>query len=254
MMDNNLEQTIITNHLLSDRVKYIAYIRKSKKDHSSSLGLDAQKAEIERFVESHGGVLIKTFIEIESGTSGKLIKRVKIWEAIEECKLNGAILIVAKLDRLARDVEFTSKLMNTGVQFVACDIPMANAFTIHVMAAVAEQEAKRISERTKAALEERRKKGLPMGANAHKNPKSSFGPEARERSREALFNKKINNENSRRGMAYAYKLYEGGMPLRDIAEMMNEEGFKSPTNKRIHNGTVARWIKNYFLLRATSPL
>jgi DNA invertase Pin-like site-specific DNA recombinase len=229
-----------------DKIKYIGYIRKSKKDLSSTLGLEAQQTEIARYVGGHDGQLINTFVEIESGTSSKLVKRTIIWEALDACKQEGATLIVAKLDRLARDVEFTSRLMNLGVKFVACDIPQANEFTIHVMAAVAEQEAKRISERTKEALARKKANGANLGWRAHKTRKGCpFDKEAREKAAETNKNKSLNNPRNKRAVAYAHNLYKQGETYNHIAYLMNREGFKSPHGNRISATTVMRWVGNY---------
>lgn len=227
-----------------EQQKFIAYLRRSKKEQTSSLGLDAQKVEVDKYLANNNGVLINTYVEIESGTSKKLNKRTVIWQAIDDCKENGAILIIAKLDRLARDVEFTSKLMNSGIKFIACDIPGANEFTIHVMAAVAEQEAKRISERTKAALAERKRRGLKLGFHAHKTRSGCpFDDDARKRSIETRMKMRKDNPNNKRAVAFVKSLYEKGFKPKKIVEMMNESNFRSPRNKAITYTQVCRWIK-----------
>ena len=130
--------------------KLIAYYRVStKKQGESGLGLDGQIAAVEAYRLSIGGELVREFREIETG---KIAERPELQKAILLAKRLKATLIVAKLDRLARNVEFTANLMNSGVEFVACDNPHANRLTIHILAAVAEDEARRISERTSAAL------------------------------------------------------------------------------------------------------
>jgi DNA invertase Pin-like site-specific DNA recombinase len=95
--------------------------------------------------------------------SGKRKDRPKLAEALKLCRLHGATLIIAKLDRLARNVAFTSNLMESGVDFQAVDFPQANRLTIHILAAVAEHEAKVISERTKAALAAAKRRGVQFG-------------------------------------------------------------------------------------------
>jgi DNA invertase Pin-like site-specific DNA recombinase len=225
-----------------EKKKYVAYIRRSKKEQISTLGLEAQMAEVERYVYQNNGELIETFTEIESGTSSKLFKRIVIWKAIAACKANDAVLIIAKLDRLARDVEFTSRLLNTGVKFIACDIPVANEFTIHVMAAVAEQEAKRISERTRAALAAKKARGEKLGFHTHIS-NVPLSPYARQKALEAIKEKKANNHNNRIARNYAYKLQQEGSSLKLIANIMNCEGFLSPKGKSINAVTVHRWIE-----------
>lgn len=226
--------------------KYVAYLRRSKKEQQSTLGLDAQQAEVARYVGAQNGQIIRTFVEIESGTSRKLGKRVVLWQAIDECKKENATLIIAKLDRLARDVEFTSKLMNAGVKFVACDIPQANEFTIHVMAAVAEQEAKRISERTKMALAQKKAKGAILGWAAHKTRFGCpFDDNARKKAGETNRAKSLTNPNNTRARGYAASLKKRGKTLNEIASIMNSEGFKSPYGNSVTATTVMRWIESY---------
>lgn len=224
--------------------KFIAYIRRSKKEQDSTLGLEAQRREIDRHIESVNGELINAYIEIESGTNKKLEKRTVILEAIQQCSEQNATLIIAKLDRLARDVEFTSRLMNSGIRFVACDIPGANQFTIHVMAALAEQEAKRISERTKQALAVIKQRGGLLGWRAHKvKNQNPFDDKSREKAAEAIKKKAMNNPNNMRARNYAKSLKEQGFTLQKIADELNNQGFRSPENKLINITTVSRWIK-----------
>ena len=225
--------------------KFIAYLRRSKKEQSSTLGLAAQEDDVKKYVDSKKGTLINMFIEIESGTSKRLGKRTIIWDAIEACKAHGATLVIAKLDRLARDVEFTSRLMNSGVKFIACDIPVANEFTIHVMAAVAEQEAKRIAERTKAALKHKRASGYKLGWNTHKDKTSKLTDEHRKRGGEVIRQRSLVNPNNLRAKGYAEMLRSQGLTYKKIAEVMNGEGFASPNNTKVTINTVARWLKVY---------
>jgi DNA invertase Pin-like site-specific DNA recombinase len=114
----------------------------------SGLGLEAQRQAVAEHVNGHGA-LLGEYVEVESG---KRNDRPELAKALAHAKATGAMLIIAKLDRLARNVAFISALMESGVDFVAADMPMANRLTVHVLAAVAEHEAKMISERTKAGL------------------------------------------------------------------------------------------------------
>ena len=133
--------------------KLIPYYRVStKKQGESGLGLDGQEAAVAAFQLAFGGEVLKSYQEVETG---KIAERPELQKAIAHAKRSKATLVVAKLDRLARNVEFTAKLMNSGVEFVACDNPHANRLTIHILAAVAEDEAKRISERTSGRPEPR---------------------------------------------------------------------------------------------------
>lgn len=130
--------------------QFVAYYRVSTaKQGASGLGLDAQRQAVEEYVARRGGELIGAFREVESG---KRQNRPELLRAMERCRLTGATLVIAKLDRLSRNVHFLSGLMEQKVPFVACDMPDANNLTVHIMAAVAQQEREAISARTKAAL------------------------------------------------------------------------------------------------------
>jgi Resolvase, N terminal domain len=131
--------------------KLIPYYRVStKKQGDSGLGLEGQEAAVAAFQLAYGGEVLKAYQEVETG---KIADRPELQKAIAHAKRSKATLVVAKLDRLARNVAFTANLMDSGVEFVACDNPVASRLTIHILAAVAEDEAKRISERTSAALQ-----------------------------------------------------------------------------------------------------
>lgn len=141
---------------------FIAYYRVSTdKQGASGLGLEAQQEAVERHVRAAGGRILDVFREIESG---KKNDRPQIAAAIVACRARRATLIIAKLDRLARNVAFVSNLMESGIEFVACDNPHANRLTIHILAAVAEHEREMISARTRAALQAARARGVRLGS------------------------------------------------------------------------------------------
>lgn len=145
--------------------KFVAYFRVStQKQGVNGLGMDAQKETVRQFLSS-GGALVGEFVEVETGKgSNALAKRPQLAAALAVCKKTGAKLLIAKLDRLARNVHFVSGLMESKVRFVACDMPEANDLTIHVMAAFAEHEAKRISQRTKEGLAAAKARGVVLGS------------------------------------------------------------------------------------------
>ena len=131
--------------------RYIAYFRVSTdKQGYSGLGLDAQRAAVQAYLTQGAWALQAEFTEVESG---RRADRPVLARALAACRGQGAILVIAKLDRLARNVAFISNLMDSGVEFVAVDFPQANRLTLHILAAVAEHERDMISARTKAALE-----------------------------------------------------------------------------------------------------
>lgn len=141
---------------------YIAYFRVSTaRQGESGLGLDAQRATVEAFVRQHGGEIVGQHVEVESGRRSD---RPELAKALAAAKRAKATLLIAKLDRLARNVLVVATLMESDVDFVACDQPYANRLTLHILAAVAEDEARRISERTKAALAAAKARGQQLGS------------------------------------------------------------------------------------------
>jgi DNA invertase Pin-like site-specific DNA recombinase len=143
--------------------KYIAYYRVSTaKQGRSGLGLDAQRKAVSDFLCGNAGDLIGEFVEVESG---KLDRRPQLEAALARCDLTGATLVVAKVDRLSRNVAFLATLQESGTSFVAADLPTANELTIHILAAVAQAERKAISSRTKEALAAAKARGVKLGGN-----------------------------------------------------------------------------------------
>ena len=139
----------------------VAYYRVSTQQQKrSGLGLLAQQDAVRKYVEANPGELVAELIEIESGRNSA---RPKLAEALRLCRVYDAKLMIARLDRLARNVALIAKLMEARVDFVAADFPLANRFTIHILAAVAEYEAKLISERTKAAMAAAKARGRKFG-------------------------------------------------------------------------------------------
>lgn len=151
--------------------KIISYIRVStQKQGQSGLGLEAQQVAVQGYVQATGAVLVGEFVEIESGRKTDKA-RPQLKAALDACKKEKAVLVVAKLDRLARNVHFISGLMEAKVDFIALDLPEANPLTLHVMAAFAEHEAKRISQRTKDALAVAKSRGVKLGVAGPNNLK-----------------------------------------------------------------------------------
>lgn len=161
--------------------RFIAYYRVStQKQGASGLGLEAQKEAVSRFLNGGAWGLVDEFVEIETGKGADaLAKRPQLKAALAACRKEGATLVIAKLDRLARNVHFVSGLMESKVKFVACDMPEANELTIHIMAAFAEHEAKRISQRTKDALAVAKSRGVVLGRAGAANLRPNV--EARQR-------------------------------------------------------------------------
>ena len=141
--------------------KFIAYLRVSTdKQGHSGLGIEAQRKAVTDYLDGGNWQLLAEHVEVESG---KRSDRPQLLSALAHAKATGATIVIAKLDRLARNVAFISNLMESGVEFVAADMPMANRLTVHVLAAVAEHEREMISQRTKAALAAAKARGTKLG-------------------------------------------------------------------------------------------
>ncbi len=125
---------------------------------------------MQEFLRSTGGTLSKEFVEIQSGKNDA---RPKLAEALKLCRLTRQTLLIAKLDRLSRNVAFLATLQEAGTKFVAADNPQATELVVHVLAAVAQAERKAISERTRAALQAAKRRGVRLG-----NPKLKAGTRA----------------------------------------------------------------------------
>ncbi|MEN9908100.1 MAG: hypothetical protein RLZZ540_1249 [Bacteroidota bacterium] len=219
--------------------KYIAYYRVSRKEQGiSGLGLSAQRSSVEKYVSSQDGTILNEYTEIETGTNKR--KRIEIQKAIQIAKSENAVLVIAKLDRLSRNVNFISSLMDSGIEFIAVDMPTANNFTIHIFSALAEQEAKLISSRTKQALAELKKKGSVLG-----NPKN-LNDNARAKGVATIKENAINNDRNRQAQSVIMSCKERGMSYREIAKYLNELNFKTrygnqflaPTVHQLYNRTI----------------
>lgn len=217
--------------------KYIAYYRVSRKEQGiSGLGLSAQRSSVQKYVSSQDGIILNEYTEIETGTNKRI--RVEIQKAIQLAKNENAILVIAKLDRLARNVSFISSLMDSGIEFVAVDMPTANNFTIHIFAALAQQEAMLISIRTKQALAELKKKGIALG-----NPKN-LNDNARAKGLDAIKKNAIANDNNRQAKSIINSCREKGMSYRKIAEHLNELNFKTRYGNMFLGPTVYQLYHN----------
>jgi DNA invertase Pin-like site-specific DNA recombinase len=210
--------------------KAVPYYRVStERQGHSRLGLEAQQKSVHDFALSNNFKLMGEYTEIESG---KKSKRPVLLQAIEKCKREKAILLIAKLDRLGRNVAFISHLMESDVDFKAVDNPYANKFIVHIMAAVAEFERDLISTRTKEALQAAKKRGTQLG---------SFGKEV------------LSKRNKKASEKFAKKIkplikvlrkdgYDTVRALRDILNNTNVPTFRGNKSKW-HLNTVHRLLK-----------
>lgn len=218
--------------------KYVGYFRVSTLEQGKSgLGLQSQKSMVANYIENNKGILLESFTEIETGTSKR--KRTEIYKAINFAKKNNAVLVIAKIDRLARNVYFVSSLMETGVEFVACDLPQATNFTIHLYAALAEMEAKLISERTKNALAEKRKRGFKLGTP------ENLTKEAKKKGLQAIRQKAINNKANIQATALIVEYREKGLSFDKIAKKLNDLNFGTANGKQHNSTSVLRLFKRH---------
>lgn len=202
-------------------MKFVAYYRVSTvRQGQSGLGLEAQRAAVSSYVLGNGGKVVSEFVEVESG---KVAARPELARALAEAKRQGAVLLIAKLDRLARNVAFIANLLESGVEVTAADMPEANRFMLHVMAAVAEHEGKAISERTRAALAAAKARGVKLGWAM-----PSRRSEQRQAAQKGAATRKANaNKFAANVLPIVKELQDEGVSLRRIAATLNERGVKT---------------------------
>lgn len=204
----------------------IAYVRVStQKQGQSGLGLEGQQTAIAGYALSSGGRVAKTYVEVESG---KRSDRPELAKAIAHAKRVKGRLVIAKLDRLARNVAFISALMESRADFVACDNPHANKLTLHILAAIAEHEAEMISQRTKAALAAAKARGVKLGSS---RPGHWSGLEAVRRAAAAKASQMAKTVRAEQAKPVyeavrplAQQMRQAGGSLQAIADRLNEEG------------------------------
>jgi DNA invertase Pin-like site-specific DNA recombinase len=198
--------------------KAIGYIRCStKRQGRSGLGLEAQRQAIAEFCAQNGLQLLGEYVEVESGKNDD---RAELQKALAKCKATGSLLIIAKLDRLARKVAFVSALMDSAVEFFCVDFPEANRLTLHILAAVAEYESKACSERTKAALAAAKRRGTILGNDnlTRKGTLKGAKRSAETRQRQAA-------ERHRELLPVIQRLRALGHSLDATTELMQDEGY-----------------------------
>ncbi len=216
-------------------MKIVAYIRVStQRQGQSGLGIEAQQAEILAFANAQGGEIEAQYIEIESG---KKNDRPELEKALKHARVTGSRLVIARLNRLSRNAAFLLTLRDSGVDFVAADMPTANAMTIGVMALVAQEERESISRNTKAALAAAKARGVKLG-----NPNG-----ARALRRAGKGNKASRIAMTQRANARALDLSdvlnhiasEGHTTLAAQAHQLNARGIKTARGGRWHPSSVA---------------
>lgn len=246
-------------------MKYISYLRVSTKEQGTSgLGLEAQREIIKHYCSD--GIIVEEFSEV---ASGKGIDRPKLQEAIKEALSKDAVLVVAKLDRLSRDVEHTFKIhkqLREGKLFKSCDLPSSDTLTLSIFSGLAQREREIISIRTKLALKQKKKafleskgiayesylamdkeeqkaihqmEGYPLGG------KRTFNNSDRAKGSRVNRRKALDNKNNNRAMELISMYREKGLTYEEIANKLNAQSFVSPRGKAFHKTTVMRLYKRF---------
>jgi DNA invertase Pin-like site-specific DNA recombinase len=206
---------------------FVAYYRASTdRQGRSGLGLEAQRAAVTNYLNGGGWKLLGEFTEVETG---KRADRPELQNALQLCRRRKAKLVIAKLDRLSRNVAFIATLMDSKVEFVAVDNPHATKLTIHILAAVAEHEREMIAARTKAALQAAKARGVRLGRNGAERLAPSYRAAAGERAREL--------------QPVLAELEATGLSARAMAAELNSRRVPTPKGATWHAATVTRMLK-----------
>jgi len=222
--------------------KYIVYYRVSTKEQGiSGLGIDAQKTAVQSFLkQAKAEEIPPSFTEIESGKNNK---RPELRKAINRCKETGATLLIAKLDRLSRNIAFIftlkEELHTAGVDFKALDLPEANTLTLGIMASMAQHEREIISQRTKAGLKEAKARGKILG-----NP-SNLTDESRRRATLSITTNAREDTNTRHAFHFIKPRKEQGQTFQSIADQLNAEGYTTRRGKAFHAWQVYNIYKRF---------
>lgn len=208
--------------------RFVTYLRVStKRQGQSGLGLEAQRMACAKYISGVGGDLppLAEFVEVESG---KKSTRPELRKALDLCRVTGALLVIAKLDRLARNAAFLLSLRDSGVDFVAADMPQANRLLVGIMALVAEQEREMISERTRAALAAAKARGVKLGGDRGgraSQAAQAAGTAARQAKADAFAARLVPHVKAARS--------EGSTSLRQIASYFEERGIVTATGRSV---------------------
>jgi len=217
--------------------RFISYLRVSTgKQARSGLGIEAQRTAVRSYLNNGDNELLDEYVEIESG---KRDDRPKLRKALKHCKVTGATLIIAKLDRLSRNARFLLELQDSRVKFICADMPEANEMTIQIMAVMAQQERKMISQRTKAALAAAKARGVKLG-----NPHGAIYLKG-------IGNKEAVKEIKQKAQDRAEDLRDiigdirehGITSIRGIAAELTLRGINTPRGGKWHPTSVARLLK-----------
>ena len=223
---------------MSDLPLVVYYRASTRQQKRSGLGLLAQQDSVRRYIEANPGRVLAEMAEIESGRSND---RPQLKEALRLCRIYNAKLIIARLDRLARSVAMIAGLLESDVDFVAADMPLANRFTIHILAAVAEYEARLISERTKAAFAAAKARGRKFG---NPNPETHRLSHAARKAR-ARAERERSKKRALDFLPLLCDLRDRGLTIQEIAQHLTASGVHRPRGGKAwgHN-TVRRMFEH----------
>jgi len=219
---------------------FVAYLRVSTdRQGKSGLGLEAQQAAITAFLRPGDRLLTPPFVEVESGRNSE---RPQLRAALDRCRRTGATLLIAKLDRLSRDAHFLLGLQKAGVEFIAADMPNANRLTVGIMAMVAEEEARAISARTKAALAAAKARGAKLGGDRGYRPPSP--PDAKAGGAASGEARALAADHAafRVFSAIEEARQAGAASLRQIAEALTARGVPTPSGEGSWTATAVRRV------------
>jgi Site-specific recombinases, DNA invertase Pin homologs len=217
---------------------YIAYLRQSTtKQEKSGLGVEAQREIIINHLK--GAVVLNEYIETETG---KKNDRPKLMAALEQCRKTNSVLIVAKLDRLSRNVAFTSKLLESDVEIRFCDFPEANRLILHIISSIAEYEANLISIRTRQSLQAKKVRGCKLGKSENL---MNNHVQAIQNSNKTNIQKAKDNENNKRASALIQAMINDGKTFAEIAKSLNCQGFKTSRGGQFQIVQVQRIYEKY---------
>lgn len=210
---------------------FVLYRRVStNRQGQSGLGLESQDETVRRYVTNQKGTVVGEFVEVESGKNND---RPQLTEALSECRRLKATLVVAKLDRLSRNAEFLLRLQNGNVDFVCCDCPNVDRFTVGILALVAQRERELISERTRSALRMARLRGVRLGTQNPKRQVKLMAAAAREAAME--FKRKM--------APVIDEIRQTGVStLQGIADCLNRRGIPTRTGKSVWYPTTVKHV------------
>ena len=219
--------------------KFVSYLRVSTgKQERSGLGLEAQRKAVTDFLNGGDWKIIEEFVETESG---KRDDRPALMQALTLCRIHGAALVIAKLDRLSRDAHFLLSLQKAGVRFVAVDMPHADNFTVGILAMVAQKEREMISARTRDALAAAKRRGAKLGGDRGNLPGvAAQGAKASSRVRSEKAQRRASDL-----IPIINEHLKNGKSLAAIASELNARGIKTPRGSEWQATQVARVIAHY---------